>query len=193
MKSLIATALACAAIAVLATGCGDDADKDQDDAKKPATSTAAKETADPLMRAVPPASDAGGACGSVDYAVIEQTAGLRFDVAAAGTSDQARTCALRQTSHELPALVFAVRDGEFDAEGFRTDFQPGDAQGVDGLGDAAYNKVLDASDNSGPRVEIGWLTGGSARTLTLTTAANTSPDDAKNQINGLVELAKKLS
>lgn len=182
-------------------GCGelDHKRTDASSEKKSATTqqqterkAAPKSPAASLSRVVAPAADAGGLCRSLDYGVVHDTTGLDFDVAAPSQSSGTQACALQSVSAELPTLTYSSVDAQVKPSDFGSDFQPDGANKVDGLGQAAYSKVSNGSNGSGPAVEVGWSSGQKVFTLALLTPNNTSGDDANGYVGKLTDLAKKI-
>lgn len=133
---------------LLLTGCGED--------------DAGQRTAVPPPRVVDlPASAAGGACQLLDYPVIEEATGVRFDVAASGTHSGSHTCVIRSEAAERPELALAVSKTKtrVDAAVFKEEVAPGGGKNVSGLGKAAYRATLAPGKDHGAGVEVGWLTG----------------------------------
>ncbi|GAB3802027.1 hypothetical protein [Micromonospora zhanjiangensis] len=117
--------------------------------------------ADPAPAVVEiPARAAGGACRLLDFAVVEQHTGTRFDVAAASESAGSQSCVLRTEDEPQPALMLAVTRTAVDASIYRTSVVPKGATTVSGLGKAAYRTVPKPAAGRGVGVEIGWLAAG---------------------------------
>ncbi|MGI5215970.1 hypothetical protein [Plantactinospora sp. CA-290183] len=106
-----------------------------------------------------PAAAAGGACQLLDYPVIEQATGVRFEVSAASRHGKTDTCVVRGEDADRPELALSVSPTTADAGIFADEVVPSGGSSVPGLGKAAYRSVTGATTGSGPGVEIGWLTG----------------------------------
>lgn len=169
--------LAGAAVLALAGGCGSGDDG-------------------PRMRAVPPrppAAAAGGACELLDYAVVEQVLGTRFEVSAAGRQNATYTCVLQPSKASLPDLTLAVTPTAADAAIFRSTVTPRGGTAVTGLGKAAYRLPVAAAAKRGPGVEIGWLSSNNRLMMvTYTTPAGTAPAAAAEAGAKLLQLAQKI-
>ncbi|MEV4760228.1 hypothetical protein AB0J86_34715 [Micromonospora sp. NPDC049559] len=140
-----------------------------------------------------PAASAGGACAALDFAVVEQATGARFDVSAASQVRQTHTCVLRSQETTQPELALSVTRSSSDAQGFKTDMVPQGAKAVSGLGKAAYRQTSAPARGAGPAVEVGWLSNdGRLVIMRYTFPADQNPDDADAFAEKLVELAKKL-
>jgi hypothetical protein len=140
-----------------------------------------------------PASAAGGACALLDYSVIEQAIGVRFDVSAASQVRQTSTCVVRSEKVERPDLTLSVTATSADASVFKSDVMPSGSQSVSGLGKVAYRLTESPKKGSGPAVEIGWLSG-DGRLIILRYVLAAGPDrDAADAVAGkLITLAKKI-
>lgn len=158
------------------------------------------EDASPARVAVPvpkvvelPASNAGGACELLDYPIVEQDLGMRFDVAAASRLKQTYTCVLRTEAADQPDLTLSVIDVSVDVAGFKADLVPQGGKSVSGLGKAAYRLTVAPADEHGATAEIGWLgADGRAASLRYTLPAGQGRDAAEELVDGLVALAKKI-
>ncbi|MEE6263001.1 hypothetical protein [Plantactinospora sonchi] len=164
---------------LLLAGCGDD--------PTPQSSLPAPE----VVRL--PAASAGGACQLVDYPTIEEVIGTRFDVSAASRHGKTDTCVLRGEDADQPELALSVSPTTADAAIFADEVVPSGGKTVKGLGKAAYRAEVKAARNSGPSLEVGWLTGDKR----LVNLRYTFPD-GEAQAGGddfadkLVALAKKI-
>jgi hypothetical protein len=139
------------------------------------------------------AAIAGGACQLLDFAVIEQALGVRFDVSAAAQQEATYTCVLQKTAGSLPDLLLIVTPTSADTPIFRNTLMPKDATLVTGLGKVAYHSVGNAFSGRGPIVEVSWLSGNNRlMTLRYTTIGGTTPAEATALAAKLVELAKKV-
>jgi hypothetical protein len=155
----------------LTAGCGSEA-----------VATAPPSTPAPAA-AVPAAAAAGGACALLDYAVIEKTLGIRFDVAAASQHKQTSTCVLQAQDATRPDLTLSTTKTSADSEIFNDEVKPDGAQTVKGLGTAAYQQTTKA------HIEFGWLTK-DKRLITLRyTQAPGQPNPAATK---LLALAKTI-
>ncbi|MEH1101100.1 hypothetical protein [Micromonospora sp. CPCC 205561] len=158
--------------------------------------------AEPEPVAVPPAApvvvdpvaaSSGGACRLLDFGVVEQHAGFRFDVAAASATGDSHTCVLRAGRETLPELTLTVTEASIDRATFTADVVPERAGRVTGLGQQAYRRTTSAKGALGPVVEVGWLAAeGSLATLRYATARDTARADAEKLTDALVTLARKL-
>jgi hypothetical protein len=139
------------------------------------------------------ASVAGGACALLDYAVIEKTVGVRFDIAANMRSAKTDTCVVQAEARSLPDLSLAVTATTADAEIFGDEVVPADADGVKGLGAAAYKITYGPLKGAGASVEVGWLSK-SKRLMVLrfTTAVGGDTKAAAALAPKLVALAKQV-
>jgi hypothetical protein len=140
-----------------------------------------------------PASAAGGACQLLDYATVEASTKVRFDVAAASQQGKTFTCVVQRSGASRPDLMLAVTATTADPATFRSTVAPEKAQQVAGLGAAAYRVALAGGGTQGPGVEVGWL---SADKRLLTLRFTFAPGAATAAVNGvtpqLVDLAKKI-
>ena len=165
------------ALATLTAGCGGDA------------------TADPgpeLTRNWP-AAVAGGACQLLDYDTIKATLGTRFDTAGAGQRGETYTCAVTAAGVEYPDLTLAVTATKADPVIFTATVVPSGSVAVTGLGRAAYRTRLDPAGKSGPRLEVGWLSGNQRLiVLRYSFPAKAPAADADALAPKLVELAKQI-
>lgn len=153
-----------------------------------------KPTAIPVPPVVDlPASSAGGACQLLDYALIEETTGGVFDVAAASASNGAQSCVIRSETARHPELSLSVTKTTADAATFKEELVPAGGKTVSGLGKAAYRATLAPAKGHGAAAEIGWLTG-DGRLLNLRYVLTTDEDrKAADALAGkLVTLAKRI-
>jgi hypothetical protein len=140
-----------------------------------------------------PASAAGDACQLLDYDVIQKAIGVRFDVAAASRQGGTHTCVVQASDANHPDLVLTVSTATADAALFRSTLVPKTAKAVKGLGVAAYQVTIGASQGQGPGVEVGWLSGDNRLiTLRFTFAAGADQAAVAALPGKLVELAKKV-
>jgi hypothetical protein len=170
------------AVLLLATGCENPLASPDPDASPP-----------PLTIERPAAASAGGACQLLDYTVVEQAIGVRFEVAAAAQQDATYTCVLQQAAASLPDLLLVVTSSNVDTSIFRNTMTPRGAAAVAGLGKVGYRITGTPGPGRGPIVEVGWLSGNNRlMTLRFTTIAGTTPAAATETGLKLVELAKKV-
>jgi hypothetical protein len=140
-----------------------------------------------------PASVAGGACQLLDYATIEATTKVRFDVAAASQQGKTRTCVVQHSDASRPDLMLAVTATTADPSVFRSTVVPDKAKAVSGLGKAAYQARIPASRTQGPGVEVGWLSAEKRLvTLRFTFPPGAGAAEVDAVASGLVNLAKKV-
>jgi hypothetical protein len=171
------------ALAGSAAGCATEPEPAQAEAKmRPAP-----------VRTTAPASVAGGACRLLDYAVIDKTMGVRFDVAASRHQAKTETCVVQAEARSLPDLSLAVTVTTADVEIFREEVTPDGASAVKGLGSVAYRLTLAPTKSAGAVVEVGWLSK-SKRLMTLryTTAVGGDKKSATALAPKLVALAKQV-
>ncbi|MEV4478600.1 hypothetical protein [Micromonospora coxensis] len=157
---------------------------------------------DPAPVAVPPvepvtvevaAASSGGACTLLDFGVIEEHTGVRFDVAAASDRKDTRTCVVRAEGATLPELTLTVTDTSIDVATFTADVQPKGAAKVSKLGRAAYRRTVAKTAKQGPAAEVGWLaTDKRLVTLRWTCERGAAKADAEELTGKLVDLAGKL-
>ncbi|MEU2662683.1 hypothetical protein [Micromonospora sp. NPDC007220] len=139
------------------------------------------------------AASSGGACRLLDFGVIEQHAGVRFDVAAASATGDSHTCVVRAGREALPELTLTVTRTSIDAATFTADVVPEKAAKVTGLGQRAYRRTTSAKGAFGPVAEVGWLAAeGRLVTLRYATARDTARADAERLAEALVTLAGQL-
>lgn len=139
-----------------------------------------------------PARAAGGACKLVDYDSVERATGTRFEVAAASTANGAHSCALQVLYSDHPDLVLAIADTDADAKAFKK-AEPDGVDKVEGLGSAAFSRVLAAGDDAGPVVEVAWLgKHGQIVTLRYTNPSTVSAKTASGQVDNLIGYAKRV-
>ncbi|MGB2572070.1 hypothetical protein ACPFP2_27030 [Micromonospora citrea] len=156
---------------------------------------------DPAPVAVPPvepvtvevaAASSGGACTLLDFGVIEEHTGVRFDVAAASDRKDTRTCVVRAEGATLPELTLTVTDTSIDVATFTADVQPEGAAKVSKLGRAAYRRTVAKTAKQGPAAEVGWLVEGRLATLRWTCERGAAKADAEELTGKLVDLARKI-
>ncbi|HEU4423483.1 MAG TPA: hypothetical protein VFR67_13210 [Pilimelia sp.] len=139
------------------------------------------------------ASAAGGACELLDFVVIAQTLGARFDVAAATRQDETHTCVVQNSGASRPDLVLTVTPTSADAAVFDDTVTPDGGREVSGLGKAAYRVMIEPGRGHGPGVEIGWLSADNRLiTLRYTLPAKAPESRASAATAKLVTLAKRI-
>jgi hypothetical protein len=141
-----------------------------------------------------PASSAGGACIMLDYAVVQQLLGVRFDIAASDQADNTSTCVLQSQTASHPDLVLSVVE-RTDATGaeFLAQMKPETATPLPHLGKAAYHQVTPGGHGAGPAVELGILTGDAQiMTLRFTFAPGGTAKQADDMVGRLVKLARAV-
>ncbi|TDC75637.1 hypothetical protein E1193_25205 [Micromonospora sp. KC606] len=169
--------LAVSAVLLTATGCAD------------APAAVPVPPVEPLTIEVAAASS-GGACRLLDFAVIEEHTGVRFDVAAAGDRADTHTCVVRAGAATLPELTLTVTDTSIDAPTFNADVLPRGAAKVTKLGQVAYRRTV---AKNGPVAEVGWLAAeGRLATLHWTCEKGTAKAEVEELTGKLVELAKRI-
>jgi hypothetical protein len=127
---------------------------------------AEKSTVKPTVRrASEPAAAQGGACLLLNFDVVEQIVGTRFNVAGSGQSEGSFTCVLRTDSASYPDLTLAVTNTTADAVAFRT-IVPKGATPTTALGLEGYAFAVPAAPPAGAGVDVGWLSWDS-RLMTL--------------------------
>lgn len=147
----------------------------------------------PVARQPRPAAEAGGACVLLDYGLIDDALGVRFDVAASGKQGKTSTCVIRSSEAILPDLVLTVSPSTAEASVFVAEMAPSGGQAVKSLGKAAYRGTLKATKKTGPAIEVGWLTSDKRLlTLRLSFPPGMPLTAAEWQTTGLVVLAKKV-
>lgn len=164
---------------LMLTGCGDAAT-----AKLPA----------PAVSVVkPPAEAAGGACRLLDFPVIEEVTGARFDISAASKHRKTQTCVVQAEGASRPDLALSVTPTSADAAVFADEMVPRGARSVKGLGRAAYRLTLAPGKGRGAGVEVGWLSR-DGRIVCLRYTFPTGQDKAAADefAPRLVELAEKI-
>jgi hypothetical protein len=176
-------------LALLLAGCGGEAGA-------PAAAGPAPSAASPTPTGIKPtrwpAALAGGACQLLDYAVVEGTIGIAFDVAAGGRQDATYTCVLQRTGVTVPDLSLAVSPTTATPTIFKSTVAPKGSAAVTGLGKAAYRAGLPAApkQNRGAGVEVGWLSGNNRIIVLRYTLPVDATSEAIAQVNTkLVELA----
>lgn len=103
------------------------------------------------------AAGAGRLCPLLDYGVVEQNLGVRFDTAAGGQKDETVTCAVTQSGHDYPFLTVAAAGTNADSLIFEAIVTPDGGTPVTGIGVVSYQLRLPPVGGSGPGLEIGWL------------------------------------
>jgi hypothetical protein len=153
--------------------------------------TADLPTPQPAPTAQPrPAAAEGGACQLIEFDKVSAMLGQSFTIAAAAAKDKTFTCVVRPEQSPIPEVVLSVTQTKADASVFKDVVKPKGATDVPGVGKLAYQLVTPAKGQSGPVVEVGWLSG-DARLLflRLTLAPGSDPAAAAT---GLVKLAKEI-
>ncbi|TDB70920.1 hypothetical protein [Micromonospora sp. KC723] len=168
--------LAVSAVLLTVTGCAD------------APTAVPVPPVEPLTIEVAAASS-GGACRLLDFAVVEEHTGTRFDVAAASDRADTRTCVVRAGGAALPELTLTVTDTSIDVPTFNADVLPKGAVKVPKLGQVAYRRTV----ANGPVAEVGWLAvEGRLATLHWTCEKDTARAEAEELTGRLVELARTI-
>jgi hypothetical protein len=142
----------------------------------------------------PPAADAGGACYLLEYEVVEQVVGTSFDVAAASQAGDTFVCVLQQAkSGSYPDLTLAVSPTDANPAVFTATVSPKGAAPVPDLGKIGYSASVPAAADTGPAVEVGWLSGNN-RLLVLRyhCPRSATADDIGGLTPKLVVLARKI-
>ncbi|MFC8618765.1 hypothetical protein ACFT9M_20450 [Micromonospora purpureochromogenes] len=140
------------------------------------------------------AASSGGACRLLDFAVIEEHAGVRFDVAAASDKGDTHTCVVRAEGATLPELTLTVTDTSIDVPTFNADVLPDGATKVSKLGQVAYRRTVAKTAKHGPVAEVGWLaTEDRLATLHWTCERGAPKAEAEELTGKLVSLAKKIN
>ncbi|WP_422752745.1 hypothetical protein [Micromonospora sp. WMMD708] len=139
------------------------------------------------------AASSGGACRLLDFAVVEEHTGARFDVAAASERGDTRTCVVRATDATWPELTLTVTDTSIDVPTFTADVLPAGANKVSKLGQAAYRRTGAKTAKRGPTAEVGWLaTEDRLATLRWTCRPDDDRAAADEVADHLVDLARTL-
>ncbi|MFB6394638.1 hypothetical protein [Polymorphospora lycopeni] len=147
----------------------------------------------PVVTALP-ASVAGGACVLLDYAVIEETTGTRFTVAAAMEHQKTRTCVVQDEGASRPDLVLSLTATGADQGVFTSEMVPKGATTVKELGKGAYRSTTAPAGDDGAAAEVGWLTGeGRLVTLRYTFPVGPERSAADELAPKLVELARQVA
>lgn len=139
-----------------------------------------------------PASAAGGLCRLLDFGVIEEITGTRFDVSAARTYKKTQTCVVQATGESRPDLSLSVTVTSADKAVFTAEMVPRGAKSVKGLGKAAYQLIVAPGKEHGAAVEIGWLGDKQLYRLRYTLAGGQEKAVAQELAPTLIELAKEL-
>jgi hypothetical protein len=139
-----------------------------------------------------PAAAGGGACRLLDYPVIEQATGTKFDVSASSVQGKTNTCVVQTELASRPDLALSVTPTTADAAVF-ADEMPSGGRSVKGLGKAAYRAPLAAGKDYGAGVEVCWLTAdGRMVSLRYTLAPGQGRPAADPFGDKLIALAKKI-
>ena len=149
--------------------------------------------ADPGANDEWPAGAAGSVCQLLEYDAVAERIGVTFDTAGGGRKDGTTTCALTRQGHEYPYLTLAITPSEADEVIFIATMEPSHAKRLKGLGRIAYRLDVAASGDTGPVVEIGWL---SARPRLMILRYAFEPDTAARDVAALfpklMELARQV-
>jgi len=141
----------------------------------------------------PAAAAAGGACELLDFVVISQTLGARFDVAAATRHGETQTCVVQASGASRPDLVLTLSPTSADASVFDDAVRPDGGRGVVELGKAAYRVMIEPGSGHGPGVEVGWLSADKRLiTLRYMLPAKAPESKATAMAPKLVALAKRI-
>jgi hypothetical protein len=142
-----------------------------------------------------PAASAGGICSDITYAEIQSALGLTFQISAAnGKEGGVQTCVLLPVDGDAPALtlVSTPLDADESVDDYTTDLVPKGAKDQNGLGRAAYSRIVAASGDTGPTTELGWLGEETAYTLSVTFEPETGVPGATSYVPKMIALAPKL-
>ena len=139
-----------------------------------------------------PASSAGGACRLLDYPVVEEVTGTRFDVSAASLHSTTQTCLLQSETAERPDLLLSATKTSASVEVFKEQMIPSGGRSVSGLGKTAYRITRAPARDHGAAAEVGWLTDGRLLTLRYTFAADGDRAAADAFTEKIIALAKRL-
>ncbi|HWS33296.1 MAG TPA: hypothetical protein VN408_11195, partial [Actinoplanes sp.] len=128
-----------------------------------------------------PAASAGGACILWDWELIEQTVGIRFEVAAADQVEDTSSCVVQKLSEPWPDLSLSVVETtKANAEVFLAERMPKKAAKLKDLGRAGYRAYLQPAGEHGISTEIGWLSEAKQlQTLRLTFPKGTPAAEVK--------------
>ena len=174
-----------AATALVASGCGDlPTDEAGPTDREPPTQ------AEPETESMGSAAEAGGICELLDFATLSEATGDNFSVASAGGEGEVTSCVIMTTKGSFPDITLTKAKTATDADTYRSEIPPGDAEDVDDLGNAAYSALREEIDGSGPIVEIGWLTDGHMYSLRYTSAEGTEEDLVRGAVDPLVAVAR---
>ena len=144
-----------------------------------------------VRRATEPAAAQGGACLLLNFDVVEQIVGIRFNVAGSGQSEGSFTCVLRTDSAPYPDLTLAVTNTTADAVAFRS-IVPKGATATTALGLEGYAFAVPATPPAGAGVDVGWLSWDSRLiTLRYRSSPGTSADIGA-LVPKLTALARKV-
>ena len=136
---------------------------------------------------------AQGACEYFNVEAVGADLGVKFEVVQPAEADNAQVCVLQTTKGSFPDLTLATAKTKADKASFQATMMPEEADGVDGLGKAAYKVLLAERDGSGPVAEVGWLSNaGRIFTLRFTSAKGTGTDEVKGHMDKLIEIAKAV-
>jgi hypothetical protein len=140
-----------------------------------------------------PAAASGIACQLVEYGIVDEALGIRFDTAGGARQDDTVTCALTQAAGPYPYLTLAVTPTSVSDLIFNATLTPSGSTAVPELGRTGYQAAIAAKDGSGPGVELCWL----SPTLRLVVLryifpATAAPTDITALTAKLVALAKQI-
>jgi hypothetical protein len=140
-----------------------------------------------------PPGVAGRACQLLDYDLVADVLGTRFDTAGGAAVNGTFTCAMTQAAHEFPDLTLAVTGTIADELIFTATMVPSGSRTVKGLGLTAYQVDVNPSGTGGPGVEVGWLSP-KRRLIALryTFPAGTAAAQADDMSTRLVTLAQRI-
>ncbi|HEX6872475.1 MAG TPA: hypothetical protein VF163_15365 [Micromonosporaceae bacterium] len=105
----------------------------------------------------PPAAAAGAACQLIEYDLVANILGTRFDTAGGARKDATLTCALTQAEQPYPDLTLAVTASTASEVIFKATVEPSGSLPVKALGRTAYRLFPEPVRGGGPAVELGWL------------------------------------
>jgi hypothetical protein len=140
----------------------------------------------------PPAA-AGRACQFLNYDIVAETIGVRFDTAGGASKDETYSCALTQAENAFPDLTLAVTETEADEVIFIATMIPSGATRIADLGRVGYRIGFPSARGAGPGIEVGWLsTYGRLMIMRFTLPAGTTSAEVQKFIPKLVALAKTI-
>ncbi len=140
-----------------------------------------------------PAGAAGVMCQLLEYDVVADKLGIRFDTAGGASQDDTLTCALTQAGEDYPYLTLALTPSAIDTTIFASDATPAGAVAVPELGTAAYQLAVAAADPAGPAVEVCWLsTTGRMMIMRYAFDLSATGEDVETLTPKLLALAKQI-